>query len=272
LGFHRTSSTAIVVRATPGTSYRRYDDGGRHFLQLRSGRLEIEVQHADGEPRLRVLTPDGVLDDLGTTFVVEVAQDRTQWVEVSVGLVRVAIVGRPVAMVEPGQVYRPYPSDAVAVLAPDTSSVPSRDLLRDTEPDVVAQLGAPPMPPMPVEMASTDAGPKVLPKSAHRKPPPNARSVARDSAAGDDGSLAARAFSEAVQTLDRGEAVDAARRFRAFAQTYPTDRRAEDAGYLRVVSWLRAGKRAEARSAAEEFLRRYPEGFRRQDVERLLAH
>lgn len=276
-GFGGAASSAIVVRAARGASYRRYEEGGRQIIDLERGRLEIEVGHAEGEPRLRVRTPDGVVDDVGTTFVVEVAAGRTELVEVSVGLVRVALVGRPVAMVEPGLRYRPYKSADVTASTADAGSVTSTGLHLDApsepiaQPEPIAQRQTP-MPPRATRDSSRFRGPK-----GPRKPPQTSvterpRTTASDSDAGDDGSPSGRAFAEAVQTLDRGEAVEAARRFRAFAQTYPTDRRAEDAGYLRVVAWLRAGKRAEARSAAEEFLRRYPAGFRRQDVERLLLH
>lgn len=272
VGFHRAPSSKVVVRATPGTSYRRYEDGGRHVIALEGGRLEIEVEHAEGEPRLRVLTPDGVLDDVGTTFVVSVSEARTELVEVSVGLVRAAIAGRPAAMVEPGQVYRPYPETSVVVSKADASSVASSAPEGATEPEGVAQRGAPPMPPLAAGKPNIDTGAKAQPKSSHTTTPMKSRTKADDFDAAEDDSPAGRSFAEAVQTLDRGEAVDAARRLRTFVRTYPTDRRAEDAGYLRVVAWLRAGKNAEARSAAEEFLRRYPQGFRRQELERLLVH
>jgi hypothetical protein len=266
-GLRPAWSPAIVVEAARGTSYRRYQDAGRPVIQLDSGRLSIKVQHSEGEPRLRVLTPDGELEDIGTTFTIEVKAGRTELVAVVVGLVRVSITGQPVAMVEPGQRYRPYAAASVVAAGPTRGSEPSGPSPQPPEPNVSAEQR---VPPMPREKAAVRTEPALLSLRAHAKPVASL-SKAQDGDAGDESSPPARAFAQAVRTLERGETVEAARRFKAFVQTFPSDLRAEDAGYLRVVAWLRAGKSAEARSAAAEFLRRYPQGFRRQDVERLLS-
>jgi FecR-like protein len=46
---------------------------------------------------------------------------------------------------------------------------------------------------------------------------------------------------------------------------------AEDAAYLRWIALLRAGRREEARAAGLDYLRRFPEGFRRGEVESVVA-
>lgn len=43
----------------------------------------------------------------------------------------------------------------------------------------------------------------------------------------------------------------------------------EDEAYLRVIQLTRAGRRDEARAAALEYLRRFPDGFRREEVGRV---
>lgn len=43
----------------------------------------------------------------------------------------------------------------------------------------------------------------------------------------------------------------------------------EDVAYLRVVGLLREGRAEEARLEAREYLRRYPDGFRRREMERI---
>lgn len=43
----------------------------------------------------------------------------------------------------------------------------------------------------------------------------------------------------------------------------------EDEAYLRVIQLTRAGRREEARTAAIEYLRRFPDGFRREEVGRV---
>jgi hypothetical protein len=45
---------------------------------------------------------------------------------------------------------------------------------------------------------------------------------------------------------------------------------AEDAAYLHWISLLRAGRRDEARAAGLDYLRRFPDAFRRPEVERVV--
>jgi hypothetical protein len=51
---------------------------------------------------------------------------------------------------------------------------------------------------------------------------------------------------------------------------YPSDARAEDAAYLRVIALHRGGDVAATKQAALEYLERYPRGFRRAEVQALL--
>jgi outer membrane protein assembly factor BamD (BamD/ComL family) len=69
--------------------------------------------------------------------------------------------------------------------------------------------------------------------------------------------------------LDDGEDARAATAFSTFIAKHPSDPRAEDAAYLRVIALQRAGSAVDMKEAAEDYLRRYPAGFRRSEVERL---
>jgi outer membrane protein assembly factor BamD (BamD/ComL family) len=73
----------------------------------------------------------------------------------------------------------------------------------------------------------------------------------------------------AMDALDRGRNREAATRFGGFVAQYPRDPRAEDAAYLRVIALQRCGDTGETKDAADEYLRRYPAGFRQAEVERL---
>ena len=66
-----------------------------------------------------------------------------------------------------------------------------------------------------------------------------------------------------------GDNVSAAAAFASFVTRYPRDPRAEDAAYLRVIALQRCGALRDMKRAAEEYLRRYPEGFRHAEVDRL---
>jgi hypothetical protein len=76
-------------------------------------------------------------------------------------------------------------------------------------------------------------------------------------------------FRDATEALQAREDRRAALMFARFLEAYPRDPRAEDAAYLRVVALHRAGSDVEMREAAQVYLRRYPAGFRRAEVERL---
>lgn len=49
----------------------------------------------------------------------------------------------------------------------------------------------------------------------------------------------------------------------------PSNAAQEDGAYLNVIRLLRDGRRAEAKSAANEYLRRFPDGFRREEMGRI---
>jgi outer membrane protein assembly factor BamD (BamD/ComL family) len=74
-------------------------------------------------------------------------------------------------------------------------------------------------------------------------------------------------FREAMAAFDGGDEREAAARFAAFVARHPTHPRAEDAAYLRVIALQRCGDRAGLTEAAGDYLRRYPAGFRRTEVE-----
>ena len=61
----------------------------------------------------------------------------------------------------------------------------------------------------------------------------------------------------------------AAALFSAFVAQYPRDPRAEDAAYLRVLCLRRLGDPVQMKAAASEYLRHYPRGFRRAEIEAL---
>ena len=76
-------------------------------------------------------------------------------------------------------------------------------------------------------------------------------------------------FRAAVASLNAGRAAEAARSFSAFLARFPRDSRAEDAAYLRVLALQRSGNTAATQQAAHEYLARYPQGFRRAEVDAL---
>ena len=76
-------------------------------------------------------------------------------------------------------------------------------------------------------------------------------------------------FRAAVALLDSGAHRDAAAALAQFRAVHARDPRAEDAAYLRVLALQRCGADDEARRAAQDYLRLYPAGFRRAEMEKL---
>jgi len=76
-------------------------------------------------------------------------------------------------------------------------------------------------------------------------------------------------FRRAVALLDAGRDTAAVAALRSFMSRRGDDPRAEDASYLLVLALQRTGDAAATQTAARAYLKRYPGGFRRAQVEAL---
>jgi TolA-binding protein len=178
-----------------------------------------------------VVLPDGELEDIGTTFSVTVDGGRTTRVRVEEGSVVLRLNGRAPLTVTAGEAWAP------ALPAPSAAASAS---------------------------ASSQTAPTSVPParpSAARSPPSPAPLA---SPAVDDPSADFRA---ALSALHAGRAGEAAAGFASFLARHPHDARAEDAAYLRFLALQRSGDESAASAAAREYVRRFPRGFRRTEVE-----
>jgi len=214
--------------------WSRRADGDRDEIVLVQGALSIHVEHAaPGRRQLLVLLPDGELEDTGTTFTVIAAGGQTTRVAVQDGSVVLRIRGRPPLAIRAGDAW-------------------TRDARTAAPVDVGA---APPSGP------AAERGATAAP----------ARSAPRHSLAGRASALPDPSvdFRAAMAVLDVGANREAAAAFASFLVRHPRDPRAEDAAYLRVIALQRCAAEGDMRRAAAEYLRLYPAGFRRAEVERL---
>ncbi|MDF3067868.1 MAG: hypothetical protein K0R38_3469 [Polyangiaceae bacterium] len=78
-------------------------------------------------------------------------------------------------------------------------------------------------------------------------------------------------FRAAMAAFNQGDVAHAAELFTSFVRQHPQDSRAEDAAYLRALAHQRSGDLSATERAAREYLKRYPHGFRRAEVETLLG-
>ena len=194
-------TAADISQPAGPAQWDRRTGAGVERIVLGSGTLALHTHGAGGA--LRVIVPDGEIEDVGTVFRVTVQAGRTVSIDVSEGLV----------------IFHRHDGDDVRLPAGTGWFAPS---LPASEWRAV-DAGAP---------AATD--PSTLPavRSSGSHPP---KAVAPPPAASTD--LA-------------GD---------------------EDAAYLRIVALVHEGRREEARSASQAYLRLYPNGFRRIEVERF-AH
>lgn len=135
-------------------------------------------------------------------------------------------------------------------------------------PPVLLDHGAvwtPDMPPANGAAPTAAAISSVLPSST---PPPRPRSPVRSSATT---SQASSDFRDAIALLDHGDNREADAALTRFLAKYRRDPRSEDAAYLRVIALQRCGDAPMMKEAARAYLRRYPSGLRRADLERLLG-
>ncbi|HVY38879.1 MAG TPA: FecR domain-containing protein [Polyangia bacterium] len=224
------------IQADGGTAWRRRpgaDD--REEIALRHGTLWIHVDRAAGERPVRVLLPDGELEDRGTTFTVSADATATTRVIVQEGRVVLRLRGR--APVELGAGERwPSSAPAVARLAGAARAVSA------------------PLPP-----DEHRAAPARVARSTRPMLEPTPAAAADPLAA----------FRAAAAALRAGDNAGAAMAFTRFLTDHPDDLMAEDAAYLRVIAFQRMGAGADLRRAARAYLQRFPAGFRREEVSRL---
>lgn len=233
-------ASAVTVRAGAGARWTRKLSEHRELITLDEGQLWIQVRRTGNEPPLRVVLPDGELEDLGTTFTVSAQSGRTTLVTVEEGSVLLRLHGR------------------------DPRTIGAR-----------GSWGAAPEAPAPREEPFEPiANAPSVPLSAARRSAPAPALVTAprplESAGPPAPSGASESFKAAMLALNRGDGRDAAARFSRFLEQYPRDPRAEDAAYLRVLAHQRSGDTAELQRAAGYYLRAYPAGFRRREVAALL--
>jgi hypothetical protein len=226
------AATATVIPADGDAIWSSRMDGDRERIVLARGALSIHVDHSRGEGRLVVVLPDGELEDIGTTFTVSADADHTTRVTVTEGRVVLRLRGRPQITIGPGDSWvRETPAPVACATAP-LAMAPSAE-------------------PAPGEPSSHPARSSSPPASVQ--------------ASGDSSSD----FRAAMDALERSDNHQAATLFAEFLGKHPGDRRAEDAAYLRAIALQRCGDDVGAKDAAREYLRRYPSGFRRPEMEHL---
>jgi hypothetical protein len=230
----RARTAHADVRANGNAVWsKRRGAGNREEIALQQGLLWIHVDHSSGAGQLVVLLPDGELEDLGTTFTVSADGGRTTRVAVEEGRVSLRLRGQSTIDIGPGDVWLPTEKPAPT---PPTRELQAEEAARDSDRPA----------PRPISRAHR-THPSVVPAT----PDPLVE------------------FRAAMEALRVGDNRRAAAGFTSFLVEHPGDPMAEDATYLRVIALQRAGAAGDVKRAAEEYLRRFPTGFRRAEIEKL---
>ena len=241
-------AASVVVQAERATVWAEHAEGERKRLVLSRGAIWVHVDHRSGSGRVVVELPDGELEDRGTTFTVSVQDGHTSRVAVDEGSVVLRLKGERSVTIDAGDTWAPEPR----VASPESRRAPAL---------------APGAVPVPAPVLA----PVVAPAPARRTPArPRVASSPRPVAVAAPAALdPAHDFRAAVALFDAGANSQAAAAFATFAQAHPRDPRAEDAAYLLVIALQRSGAEDDMKRAAQQYLRRYPAGFRRSEVETL---
>jgi len=245
----RTES-AVVVDADGAASWSRQSEGGVEKILLERGALSIRVDHTPGQRRLLVVLPDGELEDIGTRFTVSAEAARTTRVSVESGSVVLRIRGQAPLALRAGESWNSSQRAAVSTCP----SCESAGVALATSARLTPPTAAPASP-----LASTRSPPAAAVPSSDRAASPAASAAVHEP----DPALDFRA---AIAALDRGDNIAAAGRLSSFLSLHPRDARCEDAAYLRVIALQRAGDPGGMKEAAAQYLRQFPNGFRRAEV------
>ena len=229
LNQERSASPIVSVHAEHDASWSSHVDEGVERIELRNGTLEVVVHRGPDDRHVLLLVPDGVIEDLGTTFRVSVLAGRTTNIRVIDGAI----------------VFRRRDQAPIRVEAGSTWVVPVPLAVVDGPLTSASGVDASPV----AEAAH-------VPSAAH----PAADLVSPDVARADGKQL-----SDARP--DRGSSSSSSPSASAVASSIVGS--AEDAAYLRVLDLLHEGRREEAKNAAREYLKTFPRGFRRPELERI---
>jgi TolA-binding protein len=239
----------VLIRGDSNARWSRQSEGQLDRIRLEQGALSIRVDHTTETRHVVVILPDGELEDIGTTFSVSADAGRTTSVSVQEGSVVLRLRGELPRVLGAGDTWSP---PAAPPTLASSSPTDSEAVATPPGPSSTGSSAAPPM-------SGSRLGAKSLVSAGARPVPPT---DTRDPAAD---------FRTAMEAFNGGDHQRAAALFGAFLSQHSRDPRAEDAAYLRVLASHRAGDSAATRRTARDYLRHYPQGFRRAEVEALGA-
>jgi TolA-binding protein len=244
-----TEPPSFQITASQGAEWRTQERRATLLLlSAKKGRFEVAVDKLRTGQRFLLALPDGEIEVQGTRFIVDTDGARTLSVHVLEGRVALRLRAHPPVVLAAGQRWTAAPSPARTPIA---SSETKLAAAAEASPSTTAMSAGP------RRQAST-----VRPPAADAGSPPETTPAPRTSAVNHD-------FKSAMSAFSDGDYGRAELLFTDFEKKHPDDARVQDSMFLRAVARSRRGDSSGARAMAREYLKRYPNGLRRPDAERL---
>lgn len=249
-------STGTELAVEHDTSLEFESAGPIQRFFLSQGVLQAKVAKLRDGQRFVVRTPDAEVEVRGTAFRVSIVEPdancangaRTR-VSVSEGLVEIRGAGAS-TYIHPGETWP-------AGCAPSPASALSAASATDSAHPIATALASPTARPKQSDHAVSIASEQEASEPAHR-PAKEISSIAQQN----------ELFAEATAARQQGDSARAVSSFEQLIARYPASPLAESAAVQRMVL-LASMNPAAGRGAARQYLARYPQGYAKNDAEKL---
>jgi len=271
-----------VLTALSGSSFEWLAGvDGSMTITLQHGAVDCQVDPRKGKPPFRVISGDVTVTVVGTRFTV--TRTPNPRVDVAQGVVKVEWSGN-VTQVEAGQTWTPYAISAQEEQAPEEAPAPTAPEIEMDAMQVAKPARAKRVAPAADKLVDVPA-PQSPPAQADRQLEDEALRVAA-SLEGRDAAASAKLY-RAIVTSGKANAAVALfsladlhfnklKDFNAtlqdldeLARDFPKSANAEEAAWLRIRALTALHKRDEARGAAADYLRQFPNGTYADSAARL---
>jgi hypothetical protein len=276
-GTSQVTLPGALIEARSDTSVEvQHGPNGAITLVVARGAVECDVEPRGNRPPFKVVAGDVTVEVVGTRFTV--ARTPTPRVDVARGKVRVTAPGGQ-WLVEAGEAW-PDPSRTASASVPlPTHDEPTADVAETEPADVVAEpeVTREPAKPAPSHKKATAAvahDNKTSPVTQRERAresyriankleatdPDKAAALYRAIATDGKGMEAVALVSLAELQLRRKQPGAALSTLDEYGKRFPKAANAEDAAWFRYEALRTMGKRDEARGAAADYLRQFPNG------------
>jgi len=270
----------VVAKRDTSVEWQQGRDGSI-VLKLERGAVDCQVEPRHGRPPFKVVTGDVTVVVVGTRFTV--TRTPSPRVDVAHGKVRVEAPGGT-WFVEAGESWTPISVTAIEEPAAEPAPVAAADPEIEMDPIKVSRAkkaAVAPAPAAPAERPPTAITPpetRELAKEAYKaaghlenSDPKLAAANYRAIAMGKDNGWAATALVALAElSLKQNDPQAALTALDEHARRFPRSAMREDAAWFRIEALRTMGKRDEARGAAADYLREFPDGVYVKPATRLV--